>query len=43
VVNIENVDADNAKITFGEPVSGSVVLVADADNYGMKSIDMGEM
>ena len=43
VVNIENIDADNAKVTFGEPVAGSIVLVADADNYGMKSIDMGEM
>ena len=43
VVNIVNVDSDNATITFGEPVSGSVVLVADADNYGMKSIDMGTM
>ena len=43
VVNIINVDADNATITFGEPVSGTAVIVADADNYGMKSIDLGVM
>ena len=43
VVNITNVDADNAQITFGEPVAGTAVLVADADNYGMKSIDLGQM
>jgi hypothetical protein len=43
VVNISNVDADNAQITFGEPVAGTAVLVADADNYGMKSIDLGTM
>ena len=43
VVNIVNIDADNATITFGEPVAGTAVIVADADNYGMKSIDLGVM
>ena len=43
IVNMVNIDADNAQITFGEPVSGTAVIVADADNYGMQSIDFGSM
>ena len=43
VVNIQNVDSDNAQLTFGEPVGGTCVIVADADNYGMQSIDFGSM
>ena len=43
IVNMVNVDNDNAQITFGEPVSGTAVVVADADNYGTQMIDMGTM
>jgi hypothetical protein len=43
IVNMINIDSDNSQITFGEPVSGTAVVVADADNYGMQSIDMGSM
>ena len=43
IVNMVNIDADNAQITFGEPVSGTAVIVADADNYGTQMIDMGVM
>lgn len=43
VANIDIIDADNTSITFGEPVAGTVTLVADADNYGMRSVDLGVM
>lgn len=43
VANMDIVDADNSSITFGEPVAGTVTLVADADNYGMRSVDLGVM
>ena len=43
VANMSMIDADNASITFGEPVAGTVTLVADADNYGMRSVDLGTM
>lgn len=43
VANMVFVDADNSTITFGEPVAGTVTIVADADNYGMRSVDLGVM
>ena len=43
VANIDIVDADNSTLTFGEPVAGTVTIVADADNYGMRSVDLGVM
>lgn len=43
VANMDIIDADNSSITFGEPVAGTVTLVADADNYGMRSVDLGVM
>lgn len=43
IVNMINIDNDNSQITFGEPVSGTAVIIADADNYGAQSIDFGSM
>jgi len=43
IASIENIDNDNCKVTFGEPVGGQITFVADADNYGMKTIDLGQM
>ena len=43
VANMDIIDADNSSITFGEPVAGTVTIVADAENYGMRSVDLGVM
>jgi hypothetical protein len=43
IASIVSVDDDNCTVNFGEPVAGQITFVADADNYGMKYIDMGTM
>lgn len=43
VVNMTAVDANNTRIEFGEPVAGSCTIVVNADNYGIKNVDLGVM